>query len=329
MAESAKENWGRLSSGQEVHRYRFTKGRLSVSLIDYGAAVQRITFNGLDMVVSLPEPALYEKFRIACIGAVVGRYAGRIAGGRVRIDGRQIMLSQNQGKNHLHGGFSGFSTRMWQGEIINDDNSPGVNFSLLSPDGDEGYPGKLRVSVTYSITDDDGLSVEYEAASDKDTIINLTNHCYFTPNGYLPIGADSSGQSISDNSDVELMIASDRIVELDGDIPTGRLIPVEGTEFDFRGGKRLSGWFDNSFVLCPHDFSQAVASAAGMRSGVLVECFTDQPGAQLFTMGNPGTSFAFETQHFPDSPHHPDFPSTLLRADEVFRSRTIYRFSCR
>ena len=247
----------------------------------------------------------------------------------------------------------GFASRAWRGEtayvrlpegVANGlvpfagRDLDGVKLSLLSPDGDEGYPGNLHVSVTYSLTVDNGLSVSYEAFTDRDTVINLTNHCYFNPNGVDLSFTRNRQPDECDNRDVELTVGADRIVETDGEIPTGLLLPVEGTVFDFRTPRRLGGaaasiagepfgGYDHTFVLSPHAPEQPVASALGVKSGIRIECFTDQPAAQLFTMGEPGSAFAFETQHFPDSPHHPDFPSTLLRAGEVFRSQTVYRFS--
>ena len=337
MADITQEEWGMIG-GKGITRFTLSDGDLTVSVITYGATVQRIVFRGRNMIFSLPDVKLYKKFSIGCIGAVVGRYAGRIAGGRLPLGGREYRLTRNQKGNHLHGGRHGFHTRVWNGEIVPTAGGSGVKLSLLSPDGDEGYPGNLHVSVTYSLTVDNGLSVSYEAFTDRDTVINLTNHCYFNPNGVDLSFTRNRQPDECDNRDVELTVGADRIVETDGEIPTGLLLPVEGTVFDFRTPRRLGGaaasiagepfgGYDHTFVLSPHAPEQPVASALGVKSGIRIECFTDQPAAQLFTMGEPGSAFAFETQHFPDSPHHPDFPSTLLRAGEVFRSQTVYRFS--
>ena len=324
-----KENWGSISGNRTVKRYTLSNGELSVSVLDFGATVQRIVYRGLDMVVSLPKPKLYEKYSLGCIGATVGRYAGRIAGGRCIIDGSEYRLTQNQKGNDLHGGAEGFHTRLWNSRIIPSEEGGGVEFTLLSPDGDEGYPGNLNVCVTYRVTDDNGLEILFTASSDKDTIINLTNHSYFNPNGI-----DNTPSPKSDNRTVELTVNADRVVELCGEIPTGELLAVEGTPFDFRTPRLLAGalrelpdGYDHTFVFNRHEPEQPVAVAKGLKSGMTIEFFTDQPGAQLFTMGNPGTAFAFEAQHFPDSPNHPAFPSTVLRAGELFSSRTVYRFS--
>ena len=331
-----EENWGKISGNRNVKRYTISNGDLSVSVIDLGATVQRITYKGLDMVVSLPDPRLYEKFAKGCMGATVGRYAGRIAGGRFTIDGRAYQLTQNQNGNHLHGGENGLYTRLWDSSLIDGDC---IQFTLVSPDGEEGYPGNLNVSVIYVITDDNGLEITFKAVSDKDTIINLTNHSYFTSNGIDARFFKFRQPPKTDNRDVEFFINADQILELyDDGIPTGKRLPVDGTPFDFRTSRILAshmeglpdkslGGYDHTFVLNPHEPEQPVAIAKGLKSGVKIAFFTDQPAAQLFTMGNPGMAFAFETQHFPDSPNHPDFPSTLLRAGEPFRSRTIYQFS--
>ena len=327
----AEENWGKIAKNITVSRYTLSNGELSVSVINFGATVQRIVYRGQEMIFSLPEARLYQKFSFGCIGAVVGRYAGRIAGGRFTLDGKEYRLTRNLKGNHLHGGRHGFNTKLWESRVIGNDC---VEFTLLSPDGEEGYPGNLNVSVSYHVTDDNSLTVSYEAHSDRDTVINLTNHCYFNPNG-----VDNSPPALrrhdeSDNRDIEMTIFADRVVELDREIPTGRLLPVEGTAFDFRAPRRLADGADASFrgydhtlLFSPHAPEQPVASARGMKSGVRIDCFTDQPAVQLFTMGNPGSLFAFETQHLPDSPNHPDFPSTVLKAGEVFRSETRYRFT--
>lgn len=334
-----EENWGKVSGNRSVKRYTVSNGELSVSVIDFGATVQRITFKGLDMVVSLPKPQLYEKFAQGCIGATVGRYAGRIAGGRFTIDGKQYQLTRNQNGNHLHGGEKGFHTQLWNSRILETDEGQCIEFTLLSPDGEEGYPGNLKASVRYRVTDDNSLEITYNAVSDRDTVINLTNHSYFNPNGIDSQFPGMHKRNIPDNSSVELIINADHILELNKDgIPTGKMLPVQNTPFDFRAsrllvsdmdgipGKTLGG-YDHTFVFNLHKPEQPVAVAKGLLSGVKIEFQTHQPGAQLFTMGNPGMAFAFEAQHFPDSPHHLAFPETVLRAGVLYQSTTRYRFS--
>ncbi len=327
---TTEEIWGRISRGRKVKRLTVSKDDLSVSVINLGATVQQILYRGKDMILSFPTPELYEKFSIGCIGATVGRYAGRIAAGQFSIDGVDYQLTKNQNGNHLHGGQSGFQTKLWESCVIDDR----IQFTLFSPDGEEGYPGNLNVRVTYRITEDNGLEIAFQAESDRDTVINLTNHCYFNPNGLDASFNKLTNPMNHDNRDVMLTVNADHVMELDGEIPTGQLLAVEGTRFDFRTPRILAcdtddlhGNYDHTFVLNPHGPEQPVAIAKGLKSGVRIEFLTDQPGVQLFTMGNPGTVFALEAQHFPDSPNHPEFPSTILRAGDVFSSRTVYRFS--
>lgn len=337
MNNMIKEDWGRTSDGSEIFRWTVSGDRLSVSFINFGATVQSIVYQGrldrLNIAASLPDVSLYEKLSKACIGATVGRYAGRIANGRFKIDGREYQLTQNQRGNHLHGGESGFGAKVWEGHEFSDQNGTGVEFTRFSPDGEEGYPGNLTVTVRYTVTRDDCLEIAYRAVSDRDTVINLTNHTYFNPNGMM-LGEP---QFYGDNRTVELKIDADCVLEIADELPTGRLLPVDGTPFDFRTPKPIArdmpnapetaDGYDHTFVFRHAGTDAPVAAAYGVKSGIRIECFTDQPGAQLYTMGNPGFAFAWEPQHFPDSPNHPDFPGTLLRAGEEFHSRTMYRFS--
>ncbi|MBQ4397414.1 MAG: galactose mutarotase [Clostridia bacterium] len=340
MSGIRREVWGHTRSGGEIVRWTVARGNLSVSLINFGATVQRLVYQGTrgtyDVVASLPEAALYEKFARACFGATVGRYAGRIAGGRFCIDGREVRLTRNQRGNHLHGGKCGLNARLWEGSALGEkeeNDGASVMFSCLSPDGEEGYPGNLRVTVRYTVTADDALRITYDAVSDRDTVINLTNHSYFTLNGDSPDGPSTG----DDNHSVELTIDADAVLELSDSLPTGRLLPVAGTPFDFRTPKPIArdmdaspetaDGYDHTFVLRQPGGDAPVAVAYGTKSGIRMACFTDQPGAQLYTMGNPGGVFALETQHFPDSPHHPSFPDTVLRAGDTFHSETVYRFS--
>ena len=199
--------------------------------------------------------------------------------------------------------------------------------------------GSRRITTDITCTAGRSASAEksgitFRAVSDRDTVINLTNHSYFNPNGIDTRFSLFRKPPKTDNRDVQLFINADHTLKLDGnDIPTGKQLPVDGTPFDFRTPKMLAdddpshGGFDHTFVLNPHETEQPVAFATGLKSGVTIECFTDQPAVQLFTLGNPGGAFALETQHFPDSPNHPEFPGTVLRAGEIFTSTTKYRFS--
>lgn len=338
MKKIIKEPWGHAPDGSEVFRWTLSGDKLSVSIINFGATVQRMTYDGRDIIFSLPDVEKYAKFSFACIGATVGRYAGRIAGGEFCLNGVKYRLTQNHEGNHLHGGAQGFHTKVWDGDIVDCDGSQGLELHLFSPDGSEGYPGDLNVSAVFTVTQDDRFQIVYRAKCDKkDTILNLTNHCYFNLNG-IRTNTSSFPESDSDNNDVELMINADFITEQVNSLPTGKLLPVDGTPFDFRTPKILAcdmssaeetakNGYDHFFVLREQEPNRPSVTAYSRRSGIFMECFTNRPGVQLFTMGNPGDAFALEAQSFPDAPNHPNFPTTVLRAGEEWCGRIIYQFS--
>lgn len=329
------EEWGKTSGGEIVYKYNISGSRLVVSFINFGATIQRMTYDGVDIIFSMPDVKKYEKFSGGCMGATVGRYAGRIAGGQFEIDGIKYKLSCNQHGNHIHGGKRGFNTKIWHGTPFETENEAGVEFTMLSPNGDEGYPGNLNVSVKFSVTLNDCLKILYTAQTDKPTVVNLTNHCYFNLNGFRP-GKSGRPDSDGSNGNIELFLDADYITELYKDIPTGKLIDVSGTPFDFRIPKIISqeasqikesDGYDHNFVLNNPSLDKPCASAFSRKSGIVMDCFTDQPGVQFFSLGTTGPAFALETQHFPDSPNHPNFPETILRPNETFQSMTIYKFS--
>lgn len=329
------EEWGKAPDGSAIYRYTIFGNKLIASFINFGATVQRMTYDGKDIIFSMPDIDKYVKFCGGCTGATVGRYAGRIAKGEFEIDGVYYHLTKNQKGNHLHGGKHGLNTKVWNGRSFETENEAGVEFSMISPDGDEGYPGNLHVTVKFSVSSDDCFKISYHAVTDKPTIINLTNHCYFALNG-IRMGKFGRPESDGDNSNVEMMIDADYITEQIDSIPTGNLISVKGTPFDFRKAKIISrdisqingmNCYDHNFAINPHEFDKPVAIAYCRNTGIMMECFTNQPGIQLFTLGNPGIAFALETQHYPDSPNHPNFPSTILRPNEEFFSQTVYKFS--
>ncbi|HEV8459080.1 MAG TPA: aldose epimerase family protein [Gaiellaceae bacterium] len=239
------------------------------------------------------------------LGQIVGRYANRIAGGRFELDGTEFQLTQNEGRNHLHGGAHGFQTKDWvEKQLV---------LSHTSPDGDEGYPGELSAEVRFTLVDDMTLGIHYTATTSKPTILNLTHHPLFNLAGAGTI------------LDHELELDADTYVVTDEEqLPTGELAPVEGTRFDFRRRRALREELDQCFVL------NGVARLTDPDSGRTLEVRTDQPGIQVYT-GNhlpvPHTGIALETQHFPDSPNHPQFPSTVLRPGETFTSTTELRFT--
>jgi aldose 1-epimerase len=282
----------------------------------------------------------------AYLGALVGRVANRIRAGRIVVDGRALTLAQNADGNHLHGGVRGFDKAVWAMEPFERDHAAGVVLTHVSPDGDEGYPGTLRAEVTYTLDDSDQLRVDYVATADAVTPVNLTQHGYFNLHG-----ADRG-----DVLDHELTLAASRFTPVDeGLIPTGELRPVQGTPFDFttphsigeRIGHadeqlRLARGYDHNFVIdrgSPNELALA-ARLTEPRSGRGVDVYTTEPGIQFYSgnfldgraIGKGGhpyrfrTGLALETQHFPDAPNHPSFPSIMLRPGSEYRTSTIYHF---
>ena len=278
----------------------------------------------------------------AYFGAVVGRYGNRIARGQFTLDGQTYKLATNNGPNHLHGGNKGFDKMIWKGEPLA--GRTGVAFSRTSPDGEEGYPGNLAVRVTYELTDADELIVSYHATTDKATPVNLTQHSYFN------LAADGS-----DVLGHQLTIAADRFTPVDADlIPTGELAPVQGTPFDFRTATAIGArieqanaqlkngqGYDHNWVLNRKGAGlQLAARVVEPRTGRTLEVSTTEPGVQFYSgnfldgsiTGKGGrvykrrTGFCLETQHYPDSPNHPTFPSTILRPGSEYSTQTVFRF---
>ena len=252
-------------------------------------------------------------------GKTIGRYANRIGGGRFTLDGRTYRLLVNEGGNTLHGGPDGFSKRRWSvaASQRDDEGRSLAAFTLFSPDGDQGFPGALNCSVTFTFGDDATLRIEYAATAEAPTVINLTNHVYFNLGG---AGAPVENQ--------QLRIAASAYTPVDDSmIPTGEIAPVEGTAFDFRRARPIGrDPYDCNFAIDGRAGElRFAAEARDVVSGRRLTVETTQPGLQLYT-GEPG-AFALETQHFADSPNHPNFPSTVLRPGQTFRSSTAYAFS--
>jgi aldose 1-epimerase len=334
--------------GKQTHLYTLkNKNGVIASVTNYGAhlvslAVPDKTGKLTDVVIGFSDIDGYKKSHSAYYGATIGRYGNRIAKGHFVLDGKGYDLFINNKPNTLHGGKKGFDDVVWDAKQFNDHT---ITFNHLSKDMDEGYPGNLSCKVTYELTDDNAVKISYEATTDKSTIVNLTNHSYFNLNG---IG---SGTIL--NHIVEFKAANYTPVDPTA-IPTGKIMPVAGTPFDFTKpatiGSRINAadeqikngsGYDHNFVLDKHDINTAIGIITGDQSAIKMEIFTTEPGLQFYSGnfmkgGNTmlggkkddyRTGFAMETQHYPDSPNQPSFPSTVLKPGEIYKTVTIYKFS--
>ena len=328
---------------RQVRAFRLSvPGGFCATVLDFGATLQSLTVPGrkgpVDVVCGYDGIEGYLHAG-GYQGATVGRFANRIAGARFDLNGKTFSLYANDGRNHLHGGKTGFSHRFWTAEP-EDGPEPALRLTLHSPDGEEGYPGNLDVEVVYRLTKECGLSLSYRARTDGDTYLNLTNHSYFNLCGF------ASGSVLEHT----LWADADRYCVPDGElIPTGELRPVDHTPFDFRKAKTLGrdfaltgGGYDHCLVFSdkPSGFCKRLELRAPS-GGITMSVFTDQPAVQLYSanfMNDPipfkggypqqfQHAVALETQHMPDSMHHPGFSDCLLKAGEVFLSTTEYRFS--
>jgi aldose 1-epimerase len=351
-----RARWGTTPAGDTVWQYTLVNARgTAVRAITLGAIITNILVRDRDgklddVVLGMPDVEGYLT-KSPYFGAVAGRYANRIARGRFTLDGTTYTLATNNGPNHLHGGLVGFDKRIWAGRAVQrvqTDSGVGVAFSLTSADGDQGYPGELRVTARYLLTDDDRIIIDYRAVTSKPTVVNLTQHSYF----------NLAGAKRGDILANVLTVDADRYVPVDATlIPTGELAPVEGTPFDFRtpmavGARidandeqlRRAGGYDHSFVI--RRSRPGLAHAAQVfepLTGRTLDVWTTEPAVQVYTgnfldgtvAGKGGRRYAhrgaicLETTHFPDTPNHPSFPSATLRPGEVFTSRTIYGFGVR
>jgi len=339
------EPFGTTLDGEEVQLFSLENDcGMRLKIINYGGIITNIDVpdrrGTIDDVVLGHDTLEGYLTRSRYFGALIGRYANRIAKGRFVLNGVEYSLAINNGANHLHGGLKGFDKVLWEAcEIDN-----GIHLSYLSKDGEENYPGNLNASVTYSLNDANELRIEYFATTDKDTVINLTNHSYFNLAGAGTI------------LDHELTIYADAFTPVDtGLIPTGEIRSVSGTPMDFTSTTaigahidseyeqvRIAGGYDHNFVLRGElGELRTAATLHDPKSGRVMEVATTQPGMQFYSgnfldgslVGKGGRAYekhsacCFETQHFPDSPNHPSFPSTVLRAGEEYRQTTVFRFS--
>ena len=349
----ARASFGRMPNGASVDVFTLTNDHgVEIRAIDYGCIIASIRVpdrtTRIDDIVLGHDTLEGYVTRSRFFGAVVGRYANRIARGRFTLDGRTIELATNNGPNHLHGGIRGFDKVVWAAETFDDADAregAGVIFKYTSADGEEGYPGTLDVHVTYTLTPRDELVIVYEGWTDKPTVINLTQHSYFN------LGGDGSGEIAGH----ELTIHADRFTPVDAtQIPTGEIAPVDGTPFDFRKataiGARIDAdheqirrgrGYDHNWVLNGNDGALTPAArVVDPRSGRSLTVATTEPGMQFYSgnnldgtlVGKTGRGYGrrsglcLETQHFPDSPNHANFPSTVLRPGERFQSKTVFTF---
>lgn len=351
LAGSATQvSYGKLKDGTAIAQtiLRNDNG-MEVRIIDYGAAISDIVVpdrHGKSANVNLGFGNLADweaKNRNYGFGAVIGRYAGRIAGARFAIDGKEYRLTANDGNNALHGGGNGFDTKAWTSVPFQLKDIAGVVLTYSSPAGEQGFPGKLDVTVTYSLSNDNGLQIDYDARTDAPTVFNFTNHAYFN------LAGAGSGSVLNH----QLQVFSDRYVEFaDGAIPTGAYKPVAGTPFDFRQPTVISAkmnhpdvgerGYNHSWMVPDQrgDVAKLVGRLIDPASGRVMEVLTTEPSFHAYVAGYfsgedkgaQGTLYrrhdgiALETQHLSNAPNDPGLPSTLLRPGEVYRSTTIYRF---
>ncbi|WP_421385468.1 aldose epimerase family protein [Bacillus salacetis] len=343
--EIKQESFGEIQ-GQEISSFTLKNDNgIEITAINYGCIITKILvpdMNGNLENIVLGHNSLAEYVEDPYfIGAVAGRVGGRIAGGSFELDGERYTLAQNNGKNHLHGGIRGFNKAVWDAEIIED----GVRFTYLSRDDEEGYPGNLQVKITYTLDEQNQLKIQYEAETDKKTIMTLTNHSYFNLSGDLK----------RDILQHNLQLKSNHYLELDDDfIPTGRLIDVKDTPFDFTESRPIAAGaqsshpqnvlvgngYDHPFVLNSHHDREIILHDP--ESGRTMTVETDEPAVVVYsgnsldssaefhgTKGEKYLGVCLETQGFPDAIHHPEFPSIVLKPSEKYSSTTIYQFGMR
>ncbi len=338
--------FGKTNDGQDVYQYVLTNSiGLKAEILTYGGIVKSLYVpdrNGklADVVLGFDNLRDYLE-RNPFFGAIVGRYANRIANAKFTLNGTEYTLAKNNGPNHLHGGIRGFDKVVWNDEVIETGGGPALRLTYLSKDGEEGYPGNLNVTVTYTLTKENELKINYRAVTDKTTVLNLTNHSYFNLAG---VGSgDVLGHVLTLNADNFTPVD-------DGLIPTGEIKPVGDTPMDFTKPKsigsrigRLKGGYDHNYCINNRDGSLTLAAAVyEPKTGRVMEVLTTQPGIQLYTANflngslegkgavyDKHAAFCLETQHYPDSPNKPNFPSTELQPGRKYDQTTVFKFSTR
>ena len=346
-----KVPFGTAADGQSVELYTLKNAHgLTAKVMTYGAIIYSFEVpdaRGTLTNITLNRETLadYEK-RSPCFGALLGRYANRISGAKFPLDGQTVAVTRNAGPNHIHGGARGFDKRVWQAEPVVRKDSVALRLTYTSGDGEEGYPGTLTCTVIYELNDQNAWKMDYTARTDKATPVNLSNHAYWN------LAGAQSGTVL----DQVLTVKADKYLLVDQQlIPTGETAPVEGTPLDFRAPhaigerigqikeKQFNGGYDHCLVV-NHAKPGDLAFCAKLKdphSGRTMEVFTTQPGVQLYSANFPSgafqgvngysypshAGFCLETQHYPDSPNHPNFPSTVLKPGETYHETTIHKFS--
>lgn len=335
--------------GKNVTLYTLKNAKgATVTITNYGGRIVSLLVPNkegklTDVVLGYDSIGAYRKKGEPFFGALIGRYGNRIGKGKFKLEGKDYQLQLNDGPNTLHGGTDGFYSKVWDAKQLDGQK---LELTYVSKDGEAGYPGKLDVKVVYTLTDDNALQIDYTATTDKATVVNLTNHAYFNLNG-------EGNKSILDH---ELTIAADSITPVDSTlIPTGKLLAVAGTAFDFTKAKtigksieetneqlKFGKGYDHNFALNKHDAKTPVATVKSTLTGIKMEVFTSEPGLQFYS-GNFLTgadqdgkgkkaypfrsAICLETQHFPDAPNHPNFASTELKPGQTYKTSTTYKFS--
>jgi aldose 1-epimerase len=348
-ARVEKSDFGRTKDGAAIELYTLTNRKgMVVKIMTYGAIVTEMHVPDragkmADVVLGFDRLDPYLGAH-PYFGAIVGRVANRIARGRFTLNGKEYKLAANNGPNHLHGGLKGFDKVVWKAEPVAATDGTAVKFTHVSPDGEEGYPGTLSVAVIYTLSNQNELKIDYSATTDKATPVNLSSHIYFN------LAGEGSGDVLGH----ELMVAADAFTPVDDTlIPTGKIEPVAGTVMDFKAphtiGERIArvpgappGGYDHNYVLRRGGGTLALAARAKEpKSGRVMEIFTTEPGIQFYSgnfldgtlTGKSGVvyqkhyGFCLETQHFPDSVNHANFPSTILEPGRTYQTTTVYRFS--
>ena len=336
-----KEPFGTTRKGEAVERWWLeNKNGTKAAVLTYGATLQSLIYADTDIALGFDTMEGYEA-QDAYVGAVIGRFANRIGAGQFTLNGKTYDLYINNGPNHLHGGKEGFDKKIWRAEEQED----GLHLFYISPDGEENYPGTLEVEVCYRLDEEDAFHISYLAKTDQDTVVNLTNHAYF----------NLSGHGAGNLDDQKVCIYADHFTENDENcLPTGKILSVTGTPMDFREMQSITGriaeddaqlvrgnGYDHNWII-NGDGMRKCAEAVSETTGIYMETWTDQPGMQFYTANyltpekkgkdgadyHPRGAFCFETQGFPNATAFEYFPTSVLRADEVYERNTVYYLKC-